>query len=399
MKYTSETIVPEKTLADVVAISERLAGVIDVVRSRMLAPDSIKSPPVFTQNQVGQMCDLNRTQMNYQIGKGALPQGAESGPTKRRVFSLADTRRWVQHFRADRLKPADANGIVISVSNFKGGVTKTTTAVTLAQGLSLRGHKVLVVDLDPQGSMTNLFGFLNADIDYDKTLLPLFMGDEFETGYATQKTYWDGIDIIPASLSLYSADFALPARQKQNPDFEFWNVLRDGIDLARESYDVIIVDTSPALSYLTINALLACDGIIMPIPPSTLDFVSSGQFWELFTDLTRKIVTERGKDKKFSFIDILMARVDSNEASTAIVRKWIMEAYGDNVLPVEVPKTSLSAGASTEFGTVYDLEPSTVNARTYRRAIDAYEHFVELIEEQVAMTWARQVQKYSGDKK
>jgi chromosome partitioning protein len=311
---------------------------------------------------------------------------------RRRKFSLADTRVWAQAYRSKSLRPNNAEAITIAVANFKGGVTKTTTAVTLAQGLSLRGHKVLVIDTDPQGSMTTLFGLLpDVDVSDEKTILGLCYGSELAVDYAISPTYWSGIDIVPANLALYSAEFALPSRQKTEPNFEFWNVLNNGIDVARTNYDVIILDTSPSLSYLTINALLASDGLIMPLPPSTLDFTSSGQFWNLFNDLAANLLTNRGKSKSFDFVDVLLARVDSNDSSSSVVREWITAAYANMVLPVEIPKTSLTASASAEFGTVYDTEPSSINSRTYRRAYDAYERVVELVEGQIQTAWKRQI--------
>jgi chromosome partitioning protein len=334
--------------------------------------------------------------MDYRIKKGDLPLGhMETG--HRRKFSLEDTRTWARSTRGRSMRPETADAITIAVANFKGGVTKTTTAVTLAQGLSLRGHNVLVIDTDPQGSMTTLFGLLpDVDVDDEQTILSLCYGSEVSIDYAIAPTYWSGVDIVPANLALYSAEFALPSRQKSDGSFEFWNVLNNGIDTARTKYDVIILDTSPSLSYLTINALLACDGLIMPLPPSTLDFTSSGQFWNLFNDLTANLVTNRGKTKSFDFVDVLLARVDANDASSSVVREWITAAYANMVLPVEIPKTSLTGSASAEFGTVYDTDPSTINARTYRRAFDAYERVVELIEEQILTAWKRQIGGRNG---
>ncbi len=334
--------------------------------------------------------------MDYRVKKGDLPLGQmEAG--HRRKFTLEDTRTWAQSTRSKFMRPANAEAITIAVANFKGGVTKTTTAVTLAQGLSLRGHKVLVIDVDPQGSMTTLFGLLpDVDVEDEQTLLSLCYGSEVSIDYAIKQTYWSGIDIVPANLALYSAEFALPSRQKNEGSFEFWNVLNNGIDSARTNYDVIIIDTSPSLSYMTINALLAADGLIMPLPPSTLDFTSSGQFWNLFNDLTANLVTNRGKSKSFDFVDVLLARVDANDASSSVVREWITAGYANMVLPVEIPKTSLTASASAEFGTVYDTDPSTINARTYRRAFDAYERVVELVEEQILTAWKRQIGDQHG---
>jgi chromosome partitioning protein len=196
---------------------------------------------------------------------------------------------------------------------------------------------------------------------------------------------------------LYSAEFALPSRQKDSSDFEFWNVLKYGVDTARENYDVIIIDTPPALSYLTINALLAADGLIMPIPPSTLDFTSSTQFWNLFNQLANSLVKMQGKTKDFDFVSVLLSRVDSNDTSSTIVREWISAAYGDIVLPVEIPKTSVTSAASAEFGTVYDANVTEINPRTYRRAFDAYERFVELIEGQLQVAWTRQQNELNSE--
>lgn len=376
------------SLEDLIAASNRVSAVIQSVRSTMLAPDARKKPPTFTTNQVAAICNLEKAQMDYRIKKGDLPGGETVNG--RRKFTLEETRLWSKAERKKFLRPMGGEAITIAVANFKGGVTKTTTAVTLAQGLSLRGHNVLVIDTDPQGSMTTLFGLLpDLDVSDEGTILGLCYGSEIGIEYAIAPTYWSGIDIVPANLALYSAEFALPSRQKAESSFEFWNVLNNGIDAARTKYDVIILDTSPSLSYLTINALLAADGLIMPLPPSTLDFTSSGQFWNLFNDLTANLVTNRGKSKSFDFVDVLLARVDSNDASSSVVREWITAGYANMVLPVEIPKTSLTASASAEFGTVYDTEPATINARTYRRAFDAYERVVELVEEQIQTAWKR----------
>ena len=384
------------TLEDLIAASSRVGAVIESVRGTMLAPDARKRPPTFSTNQVATVCGLEKAQMDYRVKKGDLPTGdMESG--HRRKFSLEDTRTWARSIRSKYMRPNQAEAITIAVANFKGGVTKTTTAVTLAQGLSLRGHKVLVIDTDPQGSMTTLFGLLpDVDVSDEQTILSLCYGTEVSIDYAISPTYWSGIDIVPANLALYSAEFALPSRQKSEGSFEFWNVLNNGIDAARTKYDVIILDTSPALSYLTINALLASDGLIMPLPPSTLDFTSSGQFWNLFNDLTANLVTNRGKTKSFDFVDVLLARVDANDASSSVVREWITAAYAGMVLPVEIPKTALTASASAEFGTVYDTDPASINARTYRRAYDAYERVVELVEEQIITAWKRQLGEQHG---
>lgn len=380
------------SLQDLEDIQERVGQTIDLVRDAMLAPDSIKSAPTFSSAQLLSFCGIDKSKFNYRLSKGNLPDGMHGDATRRR-FSLIELQQWVRACRANKQRPAGAPGCVISVVNFKGGVGKTSNAVTLAQGLSLRGHSVLVIDMDAQASMTNLMGVVGdqgGGGDDDRTVLPLLIGAEPNIDYAVQTSYWPGIDVVAADLGLYSAEFALPSRQMNNPNFEFWHVLRDGLHTARDKYDVVIIDTPPSLSYTTLNAILASDGLLMPLPPSQLDFLSSAQFWSLINDLLTQLISRRGGTKEFAFIDVLLSKVDTNDPSCSVVREWIQAAYTDAVIPIEIPKTTATSSASAEFGTIYDLDVTKVNARTYRRAFEAYERMAELIEEQIINWWSRE---------
>jgi Mrp family chromosome partitioning ATPase len=261
------------SLADITSQAERAVAMMEQIRAAMLAPTARKFAPTFSLTQLASMLDVEKGSVSHRMGKGDLPAGRLNASGSRREFTLAEVRTWAREYRKDKMRPAGAEAVTISIGNFKGGVSKTTTAVTLAQGLSLLGHRVLVIDTDPQGSLTTLFGILpDTEVDESQTILPLAMGHETSIRYAIRPTYWDGIDLVGAAPVLFGAEFALPARQTQEPGFEFWRVLDLGIDDVRGEYDVIVIDTPPALSYTTINAFMASDGIIMPLPPNALDF-------------------------------------------------------------------------------------------------------------------------------
>lgn len=379
-----------QSLEDIEIQAQKIAGMMSHIRTAMLAPTAIKVAPKLTASQLAELCGVDKAKIAYRLTRGDLPLGEILG--NRREWSMADAQQWSRDFRAGHLRPAGAAGITITVANFKGGVAKTTTAVTLAQGLSMRGHRVLLLDLDPQGSATTLFGVLpDAEVENEHTAMPLFAGDEESLQYAVRSTYWPNIDLVCAAPLLYNAEFMLPSRQKEDPGLEFWRVLDRGLDATREIYDVIVIDTPPSLSYVTINALMAADGVIMPLPPSALDFASSAQFWDLFSDLCNGLIRSRGKNKSFEFIDVLLSRVEASDAASSVVRQWVLEGYGDKVLPIEIPKTSVAATASAEFGTVYDLPRGAVNSKTFARARDAYDRMCELVEQQIEAVWARQL--------
>ncbi len=260
----------------------------------------------------------------------------------------------------------------------------------LAQGLSLRGHRVLAIDIDPQGSLTTLHGILpEAEVSEEMTIAPLCAGTSDDITPAIRSTYWDGIDLVAAAPFLFSAEFALPARQMQDAGARFWNVLNAGLEPVRNLYDVIVIDTPPSLSYVTINGLWAADGVIVPVPPSGLDFASSAQFWSLLADLGSNLDQQEpeGVRKVFDFLHVLLSRVDQADAASPAVRQWIQATYGEFVLPVEIPKTSVTSNKAAEFATVYDVQKYDGAAKTYKRAVDAYDRLVDLVEESVVEAW------------
>ncbi len=372
------------TVEDLVGVAQRALAMVREVRGRMLSPTSRKNPPTYSAVQLAALCGIDRSTVTKRAAKGDLPQGEQRG-SNRREFALPDVRQWARAYGVGKYRPAGAPGFVVATGNFKGGSTKTTTSMTLAQGLSLRGHRVLAVDLDPQGSLTTLFGVLpDTEVDENETLAMLAYGDQSSVEYAIRPTYWDGLDLIPASPALFGAEFALPAQQARDPKFAFWNVLNAALQTARQTYDVIILDTPPALSYLTINALMAADGLIVPLPPNPLDFASLAQFWNLFSDTAMSIEGVAPVSKRYEFVRILLSRVDVNDVAAGFVKGWIASTYGGRVMPVEIPKTAVASASSAEFGTVYDVSHYAGSARTYQRAREAYDQFVALIEEAMA---------------
>ncbi|CAI10667.1 partitioning protein, parA (plasmid) [Aromatoleum aromaticum EbN1] len=368
-----------------------LAGIADdmlaLVRDSMLKPHPRKNPPEYTTTQLATLCGIDRARINYLIGKGDLPPGVAQGAGRGRVFTLAETRQWVQAESKIKKRPEGKRGRIVVVSNFKGGSTKTTTAMSLAQGLTLRGRKVLIVDLDPQASLSSLCGLLpSAEVDSDATVMPLIFGDQKDLRYAIQPTYWDGLDLIPGAPTLFSAEFVIPHKVAEKPGFEFWDILAPALQDLAVDYDTIVLDTPPSLSYLTINALMAADGMLMPLPPKSLDFASAAQYWSLFSDLASSF-EKRNFVKEFDFVNILLSAVNAQEASASVVREWIVSTYTAKVLPVEIPFSSVIGTTATGFGTVYDVSKWEGGAKTYSRIRDAYDQVVEIIDNKIVKAW------------
>ncbi|SIS04333.1 chromosome partitioning protein [Sphaerotilus natans] len=372
------------------AISARASSMVEQIRGRLLAPESRKVAPVFSTAQVAALCGVDKPHVNYRVNKGDLPSGKLTPNGGKREFSLTEARIWARTYRKDKMRPRGQPALCIAVANFKGGVSKTTSAMILAQGLSMRGHRVLAIDIDPQGSLTTLHGILpETEVSEDMTIAPLCHGASDDITPAIRSTYWDGIDLVAAAPFLFSAEFALPARQMSDSSVRFWDVLNQGLESVRDLYDVIIIDTPPSLSYVTINGLWAADGVVVPVPPSGLDFASSAQFWALLSDLGASLDEQEPEDarKAFDFLHILLSRVDHTDTASPAVRQWIQATYGEYVLPVEIPKTSVTSNKAAEFATVYDIQKYEGAVKTYKRALDAYDRFVDLVEESLVEAW------------
>jgi chromosome partitioning protein len=224
-----------------------------------------------------------------------LPQGSSETEGGAKWFTLDEVLRLRAHFGAEGARskgylpyrPAGLPAKITAVANFKGGVGKTSTCAHLAMSAALDGYKVLVIDLDSQGSLTTLFGGRVEDEDqtafpliarhcgrhlqaenrrrFDRGDAPVPLDEVLERSLATkaadviQSTHWPNIDLIGAQLNLYWAEIQLPVWRMQARGWKLWDALTESLeaDGVLDDYDLIFVDTPPALGYLTINGLAA----------------------------------------------------------------------------------------------------------------------------------------------
>lgn len=384
---------PGKTTADDLLHLAQLSDVmLQKIRNEMLEPFPRKVAPVISSVRVQEMCGIDKARMNYVLKKGDAPQGTQSRPGSPRSFSVSETIEWVKAER--KPTPRSGPGKVITVANFKGGVTKTTTSTLLAQGLSMRrGRRVLHIDLDPQGSATTLYGINpHAEVDSDQTIIPLIeayvQGQNFDMRSLPQKTYWPNLDLIPSSTELFNAEFMLPARANAEDTARFESVLDKGLASLKEEYDYIIIDTAPTLSYLTINAAFAADGVIVPVVPDMLSFASMVQFWHLFADLINGLKSF-GEDraKEFDFVYVLVTRSSSKPAAQVLLG-WIQQMYGTRVIPVEIPETDLARNTNMRFSTIYDLANYEGGGEALRRIRTPVDQLIDRVDDKVSAMWA-----------
>lgn len=237
---------------------------------------------------------------------------------------------------------------ILALANQKGGVAKTTSAVNLAAALVESGQRVLLVDLDAQACATFCLGWDPEDLELGA--MDVLRGTEIRD--ALLKTA-DGIDILPARIDLAGADQLLATRSGR----EF--VVRDALASVANDYDWIIIDCSPSLGIITINALAAADEVIIPLQCETLSHRGVGQLMETIADVRRLI------NPRLRVLGILPTLYDGRTAHAKAVLNDLGPRYRVEVL-APITRSIRFAEAPAVGRSILATSPKSKGAVEYR---------------------------------
>ena len=240
---------------------------------------------------------------------------------------------------------------VISIVNQKGGVGKTTTAVNLGAFLAKKRKKVLIIDLDPQGNATSGYGFDKTELE--NTVYDLLVNEEdISTVIASTSVF--NVDICPANINLAGAEVELVSAISRE------TILRRAIEPVLDKYDYIIIDCPPSLGLLTINALAACEGVIVPI---------QGEYYAL-EGLTQLIDTINMIKKKLNpSIGILGVVITMHDRRTQLTKQVVEEVqkyFGDKVFNTFIPRNVRLAEAPSHGQTIDEYDAKSKGSLAYQ---------------------------------
>ena len=365
-----------------------------------------------------------------------LPQGLSETEGGAKWFSLDEVLRLRAHFAAEGSKakeyrpyrPAGLPAKIVAVANFKGGVGKTSTCAHLAMSAALDGYRVLVIDLDSQGSMTSIFGGKVAD--EWQTVFPLlarhYAGHQLtenrsrmgrgeapvpiddtlsealkvKAASLIQKTHWPNIDLIGAQLNLYWAEFQIPVWRMQCRSWKLWDALTDMLaeDGVLDAYDLVFLDTPPALGYLTINGLAASDILLVPLGASFLEFDSTGRFFDMLHSTFASIeegenIAARalGRTEMAFEWDAVRAVVTRYDGSQQAELAGLMQAYlGRTLSPHRQDFTALIGQAGERASGIYEADYRDFNRETYVRGRQTFDATYAAFKRLLLGIWRRE---------
>ncbi len=242
-------------------------------------------------------------------------------------------------------------GKIVAFANQKGGVGKTTTCINLAAYVAAMGKKVLVLDLDPQGNATSGLGIDEKNKDL-KTIYDLISG-EYTVQEVIQQTLLEGLDILPSTVDLAGAEIEMiqmPQREK---------IIKGILDSVRDSYDFIMIDCPPSLGLITVNALTACNSVIIPMQCEYYPLMGITQLMNTIRLIKFHL------NPTIDIEGVVMTMKDKRSNLTTEVSDEILKFFGKKVFFTYIPRNIRLAEAPSHGEPILIYDPNSKGAEAY----------------------------------
>ena len=377
--------------------ADRLAVALENHMRTSFMPDARKELRPFTSAEAAEFLGMDPARLRKLHFDGKIPE-VEMDGRGRRLYSganIVEIRRVLeaQSRKHGQFLPGRREGDrlqVIAVANYKGGSSKTTTAIHLAQRLALRGYRVLAIDIDPQGSLTTMFGytpeteFQSGGNIYDA----IRYDDPVPMHEVIRKTYFPNLDLAASGLVLAEFEHETPRALNERREPMFFKRLGLAIDQVEADYDVVVIDCPPQLGFLTMSALIAATTVLITVIPSMLDIASMNQFLQMTAGLLN-VVSNYGASLEYDHLKFLITRFEPSDGPQAQMAGFLRALFTDQVMTHTFLKSTAVSDAGLTQQTLYEVDRGEFNRNTYDRAVESINSVVGEMEELIQAAWGR----------
>lgn len=362
------------------------------IRDGALDPDTgQKRGPTFPISKAAALVGRTASAIREAERDGRLPSRGRTNSGHRVQYSLEELDHMRSVFGTRPWRSRDDVPAVISVSNFKGGVGKSTLALHLSQHFAIRGYRVLLVDCDSQASTTMMFGYRpDIDLTEDDTLYGHFHDPEL-LGLRSiiRKTHFHGLDLIPANLKLYNLEYEIAGYLAQNQSFDIIDTISSALETVIEDYDIVIMDPPPALGMVSMAVMQAANAMVIPVPPSVMDFSSTVSFIDMARTTMAQLERLGGRARPaYNFVKLVGSRVDEGKSMHRELLTMMRHVFGGAMLGGVMRTSAEIDNASSRMKTVFELEKPVTSHEVHTRCVRHLTDVCGDVEAEVLQTWA-----------
>lgn len=375
-------------------MSSRLHTALTTHLQQAYAPDERKQLRVFSATETADLLGVTGQFLRKSHSDGTIE---EPGLIKngRRFYSASELLS-IRHAlengsrKPGRYVPGRRDGDklqIIQLMNFKGGSAKSTSAIHLCHYLALSGYRVLAVDLDPQGSLTGFCG-IQTELEFDGASIydAIRYDDPLPMADTIMETYFPGLDLAPSKLVL--SEFETETAVNAGRGIAFFERLSNAIQTVESDYDVVVVDSPPALGFLTLTGLYAATSVLIPMTPNMLDLASTQQFIEM-TSAYLQVIEDSGAKLEHDFFSFLITRDDPTDIPSQQIVSLMRALFQNRVLSATGLRSTGIADAAMLKMSIYEIARSEMTRSTYDRAKASMDAVGSEISQLIQAAWGR----------
>lgn len=379
---------PVQSPGPVGQLARRASNVVASLRDAARAARAgVRREPTFSIGEAAELVGRTPAAIRDAEKDGRLPEPPRTQSNRRERYTLAQVNDMRGVFGTRPWRAPEDPCAVVAVQNFKGGVGKSTLSVHLAQYLAIQGYRVLLIDCDSQGSATTLFGYVpDLDLTEEDTLYPFLRYDEMPSlDYAIKQTHFDGLHLIPANLRLFQSEYELAARMARGSG-RLLERLTQGIASVADRYDVVILDPPPALGAISLSVLRAANALVVPAPPTVMDFASTAAFLSMLEE-TLDELAGHGMEPTLNFIRVVASKVDEGKSMQKELMTLMRQVFGLSMIRTPLKDSAEIDNVTARLMTVYELDSPMTSKSVRDRCLTYLNGVNEEILVDIRSTW------------